>query len=245
MTLACIVAYAPLCADASAVDVDDALARAEFAFYAREEGTLQSAIATLERENRDAPAAGRLAALGYAYWKLAQLTAAAAEGRATDAAERCVARIDEATDADPHDAVAFAIASACNGLLAGFKNIVSGALYGHRAAKSLEKARELDPRDPRVLLIVALSAYSRPATFGGGRPAARRPFEEAAGAFDKSAQDESTLPWGHAEALAWLGRTALEEGDALAAREALERALILAPQYADAREWLARVTTAR
>jgi len=236
-----------ICAAGPAVsgvlEIDDAIAQAEFAYYAREEGTLRAAIAALERAGNE-QTAGRAAALGYAYWKLALLAAPGDPQRATEAAERCTDLLAQAPESSAGDAVAQALDAACNNVLAGLRNIVSGALNGHRANRSLAKALELAPGDPRVLLVDALNAYSRPSAFGGERPPTRRRFQEAADAYDAITQQAAPSPWGHAEALAWLGRTALEEGDTLAAREALERALILAPQYIDARDWLAQVTAA-
>ena len=44
--------------------------------------------------------------------------------------------------------------------------------------------------------------------------------------------------WGHAEALTLLGGSYLTSGDPVAARDALERALVIAPDYREAQELL-------
>jgi len=62
--------------------------------------------------------------------------------------------------------------------------------------------------------------------------------------------DEWTAPagapdWGHAEALAALGEAALSRGEVRPARDWLERALLLAPEYRFADELRARLQAGR
>jgi hypothetical protein len=47
--------------------------------------------------------------------------------------------------------------------------------------------------------------------------------------------------WGHADAYLYLGRSLMEAGDTLGARNALERSLIIAPEFAAARRDLHRL----
>ena len=49
--------------------------------------------------------------------------------------------------------------------------------------------------------------------------------------------------WGAAEAYMWLGRCYLGKGDVLPARDALERALLIAPEFAQARRLLSSITS--
>ena len=53
---------------------------------------------------------------------------------------------------------------------------------------------------------------------------------------------DRTPGWGAAETYAYLGRGYLEQGDVLAARDALERALLIAPDFALARRLLQKIT---
>jgi len=54
---------------------------------------------------------------------------------------------------------------------------------------------------------------------------------------------ESTTPeWGAAEAYAFLGRALFDQRDVVGAREALERSLLIAPEYAFARQLMAQIT---
>ncbi len=62
-------------------------------------------------------------------------------------------------------------------------------------------------------------------------------------AFETERQDVAPLPaWGAPEGYLQLARAALQRGDAVAARSALERALLLAPEFAAAKRLLATLT---
>ncbi|MBC7983677.1 MAG: hypothetical protein H7Y02_07485, partial [Candidatus Obscuribacterales bacterium] len=59
---------------------------------------------------------------------------------------------------------------------------------------------------------------------------AERQLSDVVAAFDALPPSEPGAPdWGHAEALAYLGQAALARGNRIAARNSLERALVLAP----------------
>jgi len=49
--------------------------------------------------------------------------------------------------------------------------------------------------------------------------------------------------WGQVEALTMLGETYLQRGDPVAARDALERALVMAPDYRQAQQLLQSAAT--
>jgi Tfp pilus assembly protein PilF len=61
--------------------------------------------------------------------------------------------------------------------------------------------------------------------------------------FETARAGASTTPeWGAAEAYAYLGRALFDQRDVVAAREALERALLIAPEYTFARQLMAQIT---
>jgi Tfp pilus assembly protein PilF len=61
--------------------------------------------------------------------------------------------------------------------------------------------------------------------------------------FEAARAGASTTPeWGAAEAYAYLGRALFDQRDIVGAREALERALLVAPDYAFARRQMAQIT---
>jgi Tfp pilus assembly protein PilF len=60
--------------------------------------------------------------------------------------------------------------------------------------------------------------------------------------FEAARATASTTPeWGAADAYAYLGRALYEARDVIAAREALERALLIAPEYAMARKLMSQI----
>ena len=61
--------------------------------------------------------------------------------------------------------------------------------------------------------------------------------------FEQARAAASTTPeWGAAEAYAYLGRALYEQRDIVGAREALERALLVAPEYAYVRKLMSQIT---
>ena len=69
-------------------------------------------------------------------------------------------------------------------------------------------------------------------------------LQKSIAAFELERRQVDHAPgWGAAEAYAYLGRTYLDTGDALAARAALEHALLIAPDFQLARRMMYRITT--
>ena len=227
-----------------ASELGDAAVRAEYGFYAGESGVIASAIATLERDSAPELADLRAVELAYALWKQAELEAAAERASAVDTAEACVEQIVDGAIARWPEASA--LASACYALLAQIDSVIKAPLHGRRSGRSITVALGMAPDNPRVLFVDARNDYERPATFGGDRERAHRKLREAVEAFEAEGPAVDDSPhWGHAEALAWLGRSYLERGDRVAAREALERALIIAPEYRWARQLLDQLDLSR
>ena len=109
---------------------------------------------------------------------------------------------------------------------------------GMRSEAEMSKARKLGPANPRVRLLVGISAFHAPEMWGGGHDTALAHFLAAVELF---AEDESAPPlpgWGLAETYAWLGRTHAALGNVEEARGAYERALELEPGYAWVRDVL-------
>jgi Tfp pilus assembly protein PilF len=63
-------------------------------------------------------------------------------------------------------------------------------------------------------------------------------------ALEAERQDVVHVPgWGLAEAYVYLARACLDKGDTVAARDALERALLAAPEFAEARRLMTKITS--
>ena len=107
----------------------------------------------------------------------------------------------------------------------------------------MEKALRLAPRNPRVLLLDAIVAFER-APNGAESERALGKLKKAIGALESERQEVVHTPaWGLADAYTYLGRVYLDKGDAVKARDALERALLAAPEFQQARRLMTKITS--
>ena len=106
-----------------------------------------------------------------------------------------------------------------------------------------EEAVKLEPKNPRVRLVEALAAFDRAGKDAAARAAAVQMLRAVTEMFEAARAGASTTPeWGAAEAYAFLGRALFDQRDVVGAREALERALLIAPDYGFARRVMAQIT---
>jgi hypothetical protein len=74
------------------------------------------------------------------------------------------------------------------------------ATNGKDASEALQKGLTLDPNNPRLYYLQAMSLFNTPPQFGGGKDKAKPVFEKSVALF-KSAQHKSLYPtWGEKEA---------------------------------------------
>ena len=173
-------------------------------------------------------------------YRLAQVLDATHKPGAGGAAKSCVESLADLTRRDSTDVEAFAQKAACHGLLAGI-SVIKAVTHGPQAADTAAVALRLAPKNPRAHLAAALADYWRPGRLGGDRKRAFRGFKTAMALFEALPAGVSEFPsWGSADAYFWLGRCYVEQGDVAAARSALEKALIVAPDFVAARRQLAR-----
>ena len=185
---------------------------------------------------------------GLLAWRRALLAAgggaAAQGGSPAHYAQRCVSEVDTALALEADFAEALALRAAC---LAAPQEVGGGGfapLAGHRAHKDLERARQLAKRNPRVLLVDAMSDYALAPSQGGNKERALGKLRQAVAAFEAERSGSDHLPgWGAAEAWLLLARDLIDHGDTVAARDALEHALLLAPEFAEARRLMAKFTS--
>lgn len=124
-----------------------------------------------------------------------------------------------------------ALLASATGSMIG-ESMLRGIRFGMRASAAEDRAVDLGANNPRVLLLRAVSAWYKPAAFGGGEEKARELLQQALRAFANDAPARPLPAWGHAEAYAWLGQMEAKAGKRDAARAAYDRALALAPGYA-------------
>jgi tetratricopeptide (TPR) repeat protein len=100
------------------------------------------------------------------------------------------------------------------------------------------RAAELEPHNPRVLLFGAINNLWSTWFTGGDRPRALARWREALSRFEHEKTSEPLLPdWGQADGWAWLAQlyTMVDPPDVQKAKEAVDKALRLRPDFAWAR----------
>lgn len=195
----------------------DAAARVQYAYYTEDARALEEALAVIDELEVDANLrALKSYHLAYGHWRLAQVHGAGGNKRAAgQATTACETHSEAATVNDARLAEAFGVAAVCG----------APAPAQGRAdcrGKPLRTALLLAPENPRILFIEALCA----------RDSDNEDWRAVVTAFEVTPpQPERAPDWGHAEALLALGQSYLTRGDPVAARDAVERALVIAPDY--------------
>jgi hypothetical protein len=131
---------------------------------------------------------------------------------------------------------AYAIEALCDNFSASSPG---GGSIGCARSKSLRTALSLGGENPRVHFVESLCSSD-----AEGDPAAIDRWRAVVARFEAAPPSQPGKPdWGHAEALTLLGETYLKRGEMVAARDVLERALVLAPDYRQAQKLLQTAAT--
>jgi tetratricopeptide (TPR) repeat protein len=211
--------------------------RIESGYFQQDAAGLAGVAATLAPEG-DAEWQNYYAAL--AAYRLA-LLARDDETRAWPYTRQCIDRLDRVLMEDAGSAEALALQSACFALqshLDPWRSPLAAPLSRARG----EKALKLAPDNPRVLLLGALATGERPRFFGGDSQQAFVLLLQSVSAFEHAGTPLPGQPgWGAAEAFTYLAQDYLTRGQALAARNVLERALLVAPDFTQAKRLMAEI----
>jgi tetratricopeptide (TPR) repeat protein len=230
----------------SAAELDDAAARLQYAFLTADTRALEDVLALVSSYEVD----GRLAPikeyqLAYGHWKLAELYAQTARsdrraaGSSAKAAKTCSTHARAAARLDSRMAEAYALEAACEGMPQGFLRLAGVGAGDCAGSKALRMALSLAPRNPRVLFVEALCTKTGTASENVNR------WRRVADAFAAAPPvSPGHADWGQPEALTLLGESYLQQNNTIAARDALERALVLAPDYEAAQQLLQTVAHA-
>jgi hypothetical protein len=236
---------AATCAHAEQVPWRDIESRIQYGYYTEDSAALRKLEELVAAGDAHDKLRGYYA--GLLAWRRALLAApggaAAQEGSPSHYAQRCVSELDTSLAVEADFAEALALRAAC---LATPQEVAGGyaPLAGHRARKDLERARQLAMRNPRVLLLDAMSDYTLAPSQGGNKERALGKLRQTVAAFEAERSGAEQLPgWGAAEAWLLLARDLLDHGDTVAARDALEHALLIAPEFAQARRLMAKITS--
>jgi len=258
-SLGLALAWAPVWALAQ--DWGDIEGRIQYAYYTDDARALNSLLANLkpraaegEADARANDASIRAYFRALAHYRLAQVLIVSKKSAARDAIDDCGEQIDLSVETLPkiplgldespqgrhQRAEAYALAAACT--LAG-REMSSMPFTGGRIGSRIDEAVKLEPKNPRVRLVEALVSYDRAGKDAAQKTAAVAKLKLVTEMFEAARAGASTTPeWGAAEAYAFLGRALMGEKDVVGAREALERALLIAPDYAFARRQMSQIT---
>ena len=215
-------------------DIDDIAVRLQFAYYTADVRAMQEAIDILAHSAQPSElAAMRDYYLAYGQWKLAEILTVTDKRKSASAARSCEMAAQTAAAGVAHPEEAFALQAACSEAQHGLD--ITG-----KSAKLMQKALMLGAKNPRVLLIDALRVDAQhadgKAAVGAGRCTGLQNVVQSFEAMPAAKPGEAD--WGYAEALARLARCMMNAGDHVGARNALEKSLIVAPDYRWARELL-------
>lgn len=218
----------------------DIESRIQYGYYTEDAAALRSLRGLIAADESHDRLHGYYAAL--LAWREAQLAAQGVPGSrgaaAAEFAQRCVAAADEVLEAQKGFTDALAVRAAC---LTTPLDANGGNLSANRARKDIEHALKAAPHDPRVLLVDAMNDYQLAST-GGSRERALGKLRRAVAAFEAERAGLERLPgWGAAEAYLFLARDLLDHADPVGARDALEHALLIAPEFAQARRLMTKI----
>jgi tetratricopeptide (TPR) repeat protein len=241
MAMATVLTVVPVGASGAETNWLDIESRIQYGYYTEDARALHGVLELLAPTDAEDATKRYYAAL--ADYRLTQLAAATDRARAKDAAELCVSSLDRALLSRKDFADALALQSACLDVLSGLEAWRT-PFSASKSGAQIEKARHLAPQNPRVLLLDAVGEYERPKSTAVDKEHALVGFRKAAAAFEAERQETEHVPgWGAAEAYVYLARCQLDRGATLEARDALERALLIAPEFAEARRLMAKITS--
>ena len=235
---------------AAAADTDwrDIESRIQYAWYTEDARDLVTAVDRVTALSSAEPLRNYYLALSHLHEaQLAVAAAARSAGAARgpapgEAASACIDSADDALATRPTDAEVLALQSLCMELRTRARSL-DVPFASSRSHAQMQRALQLAPRNPRVRLLAAQLSYLA-ARSSQERAALSGSFQSAVDAFELERQGLERVPaWGGAEAWEGLAQIDLERGDAIAARAALEHALLLVPDYTAAHRLLNQILT--
>jgi|GEM_PF-829620 len=128
----------------------------------------------------------------------------------------------------------FAEGQALLGLVFGLKvhGIFSGMKYGPKSDDMMEKAIQNSTKNPRPIMLNAISLLNKPAIVGGSTQKAIEGFKKAANLYKSFQPKNKMMPsWGHAEVYAWMGKAYEQNKEYQKAKAAYKQALVINPNY--------------
>jgi len=222
-------------AQAAQEELTDLSSRVEYAFYSGDPPALRQALTSLEKLSvSSAQRDLQLNDLNYGRWKLAQLLAATNADEAGRSADSCVAAMPSKPSAEQA-----ALTAACLTLLEELRSLRS-LWYRNEREQRIKQATALDAKNLQVQFVAAWIKAER-------EPDAAETYvavKNVVAAFSDASGRLHEAEWGYAEAWYLLGKMEFARHDVLAARNALERATLITPDYREAQALLKKLTAA-
>jgi len=222
----------------------DLQAQIVYAYQAEDIHLLSDLIHQLaERVQADPADASLRYHLAHAQYRFGLLAGEARAREAESAFENCVDELKPVLRQGAKQAESLALQSACYAALANFKKL-EAVLLRSRAGVRLQAALKLAPRNPRVTYLLSEEDLARAKPGSAEYSHAFSQLQLAAQLFEQSPATNADAPgWGHAETYLALGRELRLRGDVLAARNWIEKSLIVAPDYKAAQRELKLLAT--
>lgn len=175
--------------------------------------------------------------LAYANWRLLGRNPAPRDDERDSLADEAESVLKVNLAVNQRDVEAYALLGSIYGMKIG-SSMWRGMTLGPRAGKAFDKARSIEKRNPRFLLLMGMGAYHRPKQFGGGPERAERWLRSAVSSFAAQPPDSPWPDWGSLDARIWLGRTLARLGDREAARKEYQQVLAIEPDHVLVRDFL-------
>ncbi|MEM7262371.1 MAG: tetratricopeptide repeat protein [Planctomycetota bacterium] len=145
--------------------------------------------------------------------------------------ETAIRSAEKAIELEPKHAEAHALLSSLLGRKISLDPSQTMTL-GMRSSQLMLTAKQIAPKNPRVLLLDGISKLHTPEQWGGGAKSALVLLTKSVEQFSAKEKASKLEPtWGEDEAHAWLGVTQLKLGKRKRARAAFERALEINPKF--------------
>jgi tetratricopeptide (TPR) repeat protein len=148
--------------------------------------------------------------------------------------------LEAALEIDDKNGELHALLGSVLGAMIGFERS-RGAELGPLSSAEMSRALDLEPNNPRVLLLRGIGLLNTPEEWGGGLAAAEPHLRRAVQLFNSEPPQRPWPNWGRAEAHVWFGKWLEKSGKRDAAITEYEEALKLAPRSQYARAMLARI----
>ena len=168
--------------------------------------------------------------IAYLDWRLFTLRQGLPDDERDALLEEAVELLTEDIADNEENAESHALLASVYGMQIG-SSAWRGMILGMRASRSSARALDLEPANPRILLLDGVGKLHTPAMFGGGEEKAEALLQRAVAAFQTEPADRPWPRWGLIDAYAWLGQIMVRRADHRAARRYYMDALDIEPEF--------------